>query len=349
MEKPLRIPQIDFIRGFAIVIMIIANTSPYIFEEITPPISLRLLFSLAAPTFIFLSGYNFYTFSLNKKTTYLYTKAIQVLVIGILIDVVIWKVLPFQGFDILYLISLCQIISISLIKSNQFLRYSLIFIFTIIVLYILANHDYRFDISSASIKFKDWTTFNIQSSIFRFVLDGWFPLIPWSILFLLGFVFASPSFKSNFVYNILHKIAPLFIVTPLVLYFFGATSPNEPREGYSEIFYPVTLEYSILILGVIIYLVSFIKYYTFIRFNILTLLGRYSLSIYLLHCTLIDLLFENYNVPFIGTASQLINLIVAGSLIILIVTVYAAAVEQLQKTQLFHSTYFNPIKFLIGL
>ena len=52
----MRFSSIDTIRGFAILIMIFANAYPYLYPIDFCPKILRLLFSTAAPIFVFLSG-----------------------------------------------------------------------------------------------------------------------------------------------------------------------------------------------------------------------------------------------------------------------------------------------------
>ena len=54
----MRNSNIDFCRGIAILIMVLANSAPYILINVNPPFFLRFLFSIAAPVFVFLSGYS---------------------------------------------------------------------------------------------------------------------------------------------------------------------------------------------------------------------------------------------------------------------------------------------------
>ena len=56
MNLPRRLNTIDFLRGIAVFIMIISNSTPYIFN-LSSYNTIRIIFSLAAPIFIFLSSY----------------------------------------------------------------------------------------------------------------------------------------------------------------------------------------------------------------------------------------------------------------------------------------------------
>jgi fucose 4-O-acetylase-like acetyltransferase len=62
--------NIDFARGLAILIMILANSAPYLLNISDVPFYLRFIFSAAAPIFIFLSGYSLnLSFQNNKSLT----------------------------------------------------------------------------------------------------------------------------------------------------------------------------------------------------------------------------------------------------------------------------------------
>ena len=56
--RKVRNQAIDLVRGMAIVVMLQANITPYVNHFEHPHIVLRLIYSMAAPIFIFLSGYS---------------------------------------------------------------------------------------------------------------------------------------------------------------------------------------------------------------------------------------------------------------------------------------------------
>ena len=107
-----RLASIDLLRTISIIIMIIANSSPYIL--VSPhSIWLRLISSLAAPLFIFLSGYSFFvSFNQNKNFYHKFSQALYILISAVFVDVFIWQIMPFQTFDVLYLISFALLINI---------------------------------------------------------------------------------------------------------------------------------------------------------------------------------------------------------------------------------------------
>ena len=98
-----RLSSIDLLKTIAIIIMIIANSSPYIL--VSPhSIYTRIISSLAAPLFIFLSGFSFFL-SFNKNQNYRnkYFQVFYLFCSAILLDITIWHIMPFQTFDVLYL------------------------------------------------------------------------------------------------------------------------------------------------------------------------------------------------------------------------------------------------------
>ena len=108
-----RLETIDFLRGCAILIMIVANSTPYFFN-FSDQIALRYIFSLAAPAFIFLAGYTSQMNHDNGKPETLY-RILQILVIGMGIDLFIWGSTPLYTFDVLYLIAISKFILLGLI------------------------------------------------------------------------------------------------------------------------------------------------------------------------------------------------------------------------------------------
>ena len=97
---------VDSVRGAAILIMFAANLWPYAIPKADCPIWLRLIFSTAAPFFVFLSGVSIaFAEEARKPVGDLLKRIIQVLLIGVIIDILVWQIVPFYNFDVLYLIS----------------------------------------------------------------------------------------------------------------------------------------------------------------------------------------------------------------------------------------------------
>jgi uncharacterized membrane protein len=281
--------SIDTIRGLAILVMILANSFPYIYENEEVSLWIRVLFSLAAPIFIFISGY---TLQMNlgkgKQEVQIVKRIIQILLIAIIIDVFIWRVLPFQSFDVLYLISFSLLLLLIFNKLTLKIKIGLFFLFVSIQLFLIYFFEYRFEVTDNSIFTDDIdnNTLSLSSSGLRWLYDGWFPVFPWFIL-----AFAGSLFKSSEHFFI--KYAKLFLLKG-VLFFAGwiimlklyPEFINEPRDGYQELFYPAYGMYILAILGVI-FICSFAIIKTNFSLPLISSIGRVSLFVYLLHCVLL--------------------------------------------------------------
>ena len=189
INKPIRNSNLDLLRGIAVVIMIFANSAPYVLTASSPPLLLRMVFSCAAPVFVFLSGYSLnLALENHKPISALYKRAVQILCIAITIDVLVWNIVPFETFDVLYLIGISQIVLIGIHPLSHKLKWCL-FIGLLIIYFVLKNmFSYRLDLTEHEIINFSFTDFSLSSSIKRLLYDGWFPLLPWFLVSLLGYL-----------------------------------------------------------------------------------------------------------------------------------------------------------------
>lgn len=275
---------VDTFRGIAILIMIAANSYSYIFSEIPCPLVVRVLFSSAAPIFIFLSGVSLRLSEENGKSILSNLQRIsQIVFFAILIDVVIWEILPFYTMDVLYLISFSLIILLILRKLPDSNFY--IFYFLITVLTLFFSPFYNFELIELT-AFDLNQDYNLSDAMRHIFVDGWFPVFPWLSISILGFYLTKHKWK------MVKYAKPLFITGLfgilgfLFLILADTFSFNLPRNQYMEIFYPVTL----LFYSYMLFLLLFITYFIIknrITFNYLGLFGNYSLSVYFFHILLI--------------------------------------------------------------
>lgn len=290
--KQLRLNNIDFMKSIAIILMIIANTSPYALK-LHHSFFFRLTCSLAAPIFIFLSGHVFFNSFINKLDykSKLITFCYLILT-AMIIDSLLWRNLPFQTFDVLYLIGiglLCNIIIFNLKWTIKIL----ISIIILIISFLIQNiTDYRFNIEDkafATLNFSNLGDINFFQ-IKRFFIDGWFPIFPWLFFSIIGTVIAE---KKDWIFrkgNFLILISSLVFVISLIV-FLNNDSIQSEREGYVELFYPPTILYIVMAAS---FLLLFYSLSIKIRFNnhlvvqLINLIGRYSLFIYFLHILVIS-------------------------------------------------------------
>ena len=100
MQETNRIVQYDILRGIAISLMLMANSAASILT-VTPPFLLRLVGSFAAPLFMVLVGMMLVITKKPKPS-----RGLIIVGIGCLVDLAVWQVLPFIGFDVLYTIGI---------------------------------------------------------------------------------------------------------------------------------------------------------------------------------------------------------------------------------------------------
>ena len=287
-----RLSGIDLIRSCAILIMLIANTLPY--GPITEhPSFLRLLCSLAAPLFIFLSGYSVHL-SRERQGWTRYQPALAVLLAAIFVDITAWSMLPFLGFDVLYLISFGLFINTAL-RLRPTMIMLLATFFLIVGTWSMNYLPYRFHIDEivVSTNLQSIVEWWSQKPWYRMLLDGWFPVIPWVGFSLLGNAFGHYEKKFD-SHRKTMAIAALSIF--LLLCIFRLSNPMEPlRNGYVEIFYPLSLTQVLLsICWVVFFTLSLSRIsQNIIPMNLITVIGRKSQLVYIIHAILIGRLISS--------------------------------------------------------
>lgn len=265
--------------------MLIANSWPIIYPFNDTPIFLRAIFSIAAPIFIFLSGVSFrIVFESGKSNNKVWTRCLQILFLGMFIDLAVWQIVPVSTFDVLYLIGVSGII-VWHIGPHLINRFGWAIVALILPIHLLFLSFYEFNLSDISLDrfIEDYT---ILSALKRMFLDGWFPLFPWLGISLLGYI----SFSMRDHFKKWHK--QMFIIGMVILMVYiislGFTDLAQPtRDGYAELFYPVKNWFFLLLIGLFSIIISGfsskIKFADFIQ-----KIGAYSLSIYLIHTVFIE-------------------------------------------------------------
>lgn len=291
--------SIDLIRAISIIIMIIANSVPYLLS--TPhSIYLRIFCSIAAPLFIFLSGFSFYiSFKNNNNYLHKISRSVYLLISAIIVDVLIWHVLPFQTFDVLYLISFGILINTLIYNFNYNLKLLIGLLFICGSFVIQNSVGYRFNNVDPIIENINW--FNLNGFNFfeikRFFVDGWFPVFPWVGIAILGHLMAEKFDYFDSFNKKKYKIGGfiLILISGLTVIYFNEI-PSE-RDGYIELFYPFTINSIILMIFLIVFLIPQlikIEINEHSKLRLLLILGRKSLLVYIFHAIVISLIFEGY-------------------------------------------------------
>lgn len=295
----MRLSSIDIIRGFAILIMIFANTYPYLYPFEHCPKLLRLLFSSAAPVFIFLSGISLRLAHENgKEIKLLILRAFQILFFAIIIDIFIWSITPFITMDVLYLISYSLLFTIFLISFSD--KIKLIIAIGIILFITVTNNYYNFELNEISLG-RFFSENSLFLSLHHVFIDGWFPVFPWTGFTILGYLICKNRLTLSKYSNHMFLSGSTFIIGFSLLYSFALVDSNPIRDGYTEIFYPVTIPFLFYVFGIFLVITSLI-HFNFRELSVISFLGKLSLPIYFIHIFLIK-----FYIPFFTQSADRFN------------------------------------------
>ena len=341
MENKDRIDAIDFFRGLAVIVMIFANSTPYLFD-LKDFFSIRFLFSAPAPIFIFLAGFTS-QMNFEKGKQISFYRIFQCLLMAILIDIVIWRSVPFYTFDVLYLIVSSKLLLLFIQKINKPKSIFLILIlFISIYLFLIDKFLFRFDIPDILLSdlIRNQSLYLNLKPLTRFFFDGWFPIFPWILIALIG----------SLCYNLLNlmklKHSIFFIVTGLVIliivYFTLLNSHFPVREKYLEIFYPLNKGLLLIPTSISLIMLGLIKWKPNINVSYINLVGKYSLFSYLINA-LIDVFLELYD--FENSSFMLKILILLSSIVLLIILL--VIINKLKLRPIW-SSIPKGLKFVLG-
>jgi uncharacterized membrane protein len=272
----IRLPDIDFLRSLAIVIMIYANSFPYA-ADFEPPGILRILMSLAAPLFIFLSGFTSTLEHSQPKTNI--TTAGALVLSACFIDIVIWEIIPLYTFDVLYCIAATLFFNGIVRYTHQ--RQIALIVFTLIS-YSALHYAFPYSNEITELTLDEADSINIPIAIQQATITGWFPLFPWMAFGFLGRLYGKNLDKID---PILHKFrSTLLICLPLAVLMGYRDSQIPMRMGYIEVFYPPSVFYLLLAFLWIAVLLSYKNRITKLKpSNFFLTLGKSSLLIYMIH------------------------------------------------------------------
>ncbi len=297
MPQP-RDTSVDTLRGLAIFTMIAANLAGAILVE-PHPLLLRLYGTFAAPLFILLSGMMISKGSAKSAhdLKYYLVRMGLTLTIAALIDVLVWQFYPFLSFDVLYLIAVSMPIVYLSLRLNLKQRVALvatIFAITPVLQFLTGYVAHPADFY-ISIWENPIGQINLFSLSHHYLVDGWFPIFPWLGVALLGPVIAGlrekyVAAKQNIFLFL--GIGTLAIGTVVWWLYPGSLFT---RNGYSEMFYPVTTGFLFTAIGLIITLFAVVdRKPTLTIYKPLQMLGQVALFIYILHEVIIGHFFLNF-------------------------------------------------------
>lgn len=283
------------IRGFAIVAMMVLNLSDVVLAR-PAPFVLRLVGSLAAPLFIILSGLMVSLTADRRNFGYfLLYRGAWIVSVGILVDLVVWQIYPLMSMEVLYLIGISMPLAYFVRKLKSYQRAAIalcILVLTPILQRVLGYTYFPTEfylLSGAPV-----VEVKAQTGIINhWLVDGWFPIFPWLALSIIG-VEIGESLKrarpETFASALTYIGSALTILGSLSFVF--AYPQTFVRGTWSELFYPPTIGYLALAIGICLLTFRFfmgLQNHRISRlFQPLSIMGQASLGIYFGHLFLIS-------------------------------------------------------------
>ncbi|HTL48814.1 MAG TPA: heparan-alpha-glucosaminide N-acetyltransferase domain-containing protein [Verrucomicrobiae bacterium] len=291
---PSRDKTVDILRGIAMAVMVEANMAGPLLNE-PHPSGLRLLGTLAAPLFVFLAGMSVQITASRYSLSHYLRRGLELIAAGALIDLAIWKILPFTSYDVLYLIGLSLPLVFLAGKLKPSWRGALIV--GIFFAGTALRKFWGYSPEALEVLLGKGAAFPPARAVLKSGLaDGWFPVFPWMGFALLGFQMGEWCESTrSFSRAVPHLIRLSLAAGAAAVYFYP--SPALTREGYSELFYPPTLGFCLLSAGGLLLLYRLIKKIEGLApCEPLALFGKNSFFVYVLHLVVI----EYALVPFFG-------------------------------------------------
>jgi uncharacterized membrane protein len=277
---------IDALRGLAVFTMVGANMVPYMLDE-PYPFWLRLYASLAAPAFILLAGFMMGHLHVRRPmplTRHL-KRALGLLVVAALVDVVLWGDEPFATFDVLYLIALvlpASHLALCLPRAALALVVAVIFLATPVL---RVTVGYETEVANP-----------IWQRVQALFVDGWFPVFPWLGVGILGAGLG--AFRQARGHAVFARRAAmlggLLLASGAILW--RLTAPELRTAGeFAELFYPPTVGVLFATLGPVICLLALLSGRvapTLLRG--LAVYGRAALAMYVVHLAVIAFVIKRW-------------------------------------------------------
>ncbi|MFZ5896065.1 MAG: heparan-alpha-glucosaminide N-acetyltransferase domain-containing protein [Myxococcota bacterium] len=278
--------SIDALRGFAVFSMFGANLTPYTVTA-PHPLWFRIWASLAAPIFVFLAGYMVGAHAASRPLVSFVKRGAALLIIAALVDWLCWGVTPFTTFDVLYVIALGLPASAWLVRLPSGWQL-FVAALPIVVAPLLQNYvGYGREASS-----------RMGDAVQAFLVDGWFPMCPWLGISLCGAVVGRARESCA------RAARPKLLWVGAIALLLGAavhalTTPSSAtRGGYAELFYPPSLSYVLLGVGLILLLLAMLPSSSAgLTSSVLGVYGRTALLMYLTHTLIIALIFKRFLRP----------------------------------------------------
>jgi uncharacterized membrane protein len=292
--------SVDIVRGLAIFIMVPANMAASVYAE-PHAFWFRVASSFAAPTFITVAGMMIVlgAGARDHGWSYYLTRGALLVGVGALIDALMFQLVPFQSFDVLYLIGIAYPLTyffVRLPRIWQWVTIALIFLAAPLLQWKFgySDHPGEYFLWGPDAGTREVVPRHPTGVLQHLFIDGWFPIFPW-----LGMSFAGAMIAQIFFaptrqtpYREMVFAGAVLLIVGIVAWAAYPGAAYE-RNGYTEMFYPATPGFLLTSCGLLLVLLwTFHWAPEWPIFAPLRWLGECSLLMYVLHIAIIAYLLE---------------------------------------------------------
>jgi uncharacterized membrane protein len=315
--------SIDIARGLAVFLMIQANVGSVAYQSLMGAgvHAYVMVASFVPALFITLAGalVAFTAMSRSRTLRHFLVRMVALLITAaVLIDLVAWRIVPFVGLDVLYVIAISLPIAFVFTRLSGPLRWLAVvavFLLTPVIQRVFGYgaHVYEIPIHAAA----ELSTVPIRMILGQWVVDGWFPIFPWVGFALLGVNLglirwskASEASPRSFAQKRVVGIGALLVAAGVVLWMLY-DGPLYSRQGFIEKIYPPTLAYIVTASGEMLLLLALFDWNNRLRiYHPLRACSESALFIYILHHLFLRVC------PRVDTAPGLLLLLAASLLVV---------------------------------
>lgn len=167
--------------------MVAANLGGLVLME-PHPFWFRIYGTFAAPLFIMVSGMMVAhtAAATDRKLKYYLIRGGMVIAAGALLDIAVWQMYPFISMDVLYLIGISLPIAYLTARFASVYQCGIalaIVLMSPLLQHVLGYADYPAEISLLG---EVTRASNHTSILNHWLVDGWFPIFPWTAFAILG-------------------------------------------------------------------------------------------------------------------------------------------------------------------
>lgn len=343
INLPPRDLGIDALRGLAIVAMVASHLARDILVD-PHPIWLRAFGSLAAPLFILLAGFMVAQTGASKRhpLTYYVERGLIILGLAAAVDVLLWGMYPFVGFDVLYLIGAAVPLA-ALFGRLQAPWQSLVLVsilgITVVARGSLGYPDHVLAVMLYESPMELWT--ERATLLQQWLVAGWFPLLPWLFFAMLGVRLF--QWRQADARRFAAQVACVGVGLLLLGVAVGVGNPpaSYVRGGYSELFYPATTVFVLIASGAALLLFALVGNSWLRNCQPLVLLGQCALLMYIAHLVVIHWVL----LPLLDEVELPLFALVYGGLLLLLLGLAEAVAIYKQRS---HRRLPMPVRFLLG-